>query len=93
MNLGPYGILIAFGAFIVLLILNPKLSCFGKRITSPFYPLLRKRRKKAAAKVPTEDYGFKLSENPASPAGSRRPADKTKDEAEKKTDDYGFRLD
>ena len=69
MNLGTYGILIAFAAFILLMILNPKLSCFGKRITSPLYPLLRKRQKKAPAKVPTEDYGFKLSENPPAQAG------------------------
>ena len=46
MNLGTYGILIVFAAFIVLLILNPKLSCFGKRIRSPFYPVLGKRQKK-----------------------------------------------
>jgi hypothetical protein len=92
MNLGTYGILIAFAAFIVLLILNPKLSCFGRRIRSPFYPVLRGRRKKTPAKVPTEDYGFKLSQNPPPRAAPRRPADK-QDKAEKKTDDYGFRLD
>ena len=61
-------ILIIFAAFVLLLIINPNMSCFGKRITSPFYPLLKKKRlkgkagaatgarEKAAAK--TEDYGF-----------------------------------
>jgi hypothetical protein len=59
-------ILIIFAAFVVLLILNPNMSCFGRRIKSPFYPLFRKRRQKDAAdgtggkKRPpkTEDYGF-----------------------------------
>jgi hypothetical protein len=58
------GFLIIFAAFILLLIINPNLSCFGRRIKSPFYPLLRKKRLKAQAeedqKPPkTEDYGFK----------------------------------
>ncbi len=57
-------ILIIFAAFIVLLILNPNMSCFGRRVKSPFYPLLRKKRLKdraeEAKKPPkTEDYGFK----------------------------------
>jgi hypothetical protein len=92
MNFGTYGILIAFAAFIVLLILNPKLSCFGKRIRSPFYPLLRGRQKKAPSKVKTADYGFHLSTNPPAKDGPRRP-DANTDKPEKKTDDYGFRLD
>jgi len=58
------GFLIIFAAFVLLLILNPNMSCFGRRIRSPFYPLLRKKRLKAQAeegkKPPkTEDYGFK----------------------------------
>jgi len=92
MNLGTYGILIVFAAFIVLLILNPKLSCFGKRIRSPFYPVLRKRQKKAPAKVKTADYGFQPSDGLPAKDGPRRPG-VDKDKAEKKTDDYGFRLD
>ena len=43
MNWGTYGILIAFGLFVLLMIFNPRISCFGKRIRSPFYPLLRKK--------------------------------------------------
>jgi hypothetical protein len=92
MNFGSYGILIAFAAFILLMILNPKLSCFGRRIRSPLYPLLRRRQKKAPSQVKTEDYGFHLAESPPPKAAPHRPEDK-KPKAEKKTDDYGFRLD
>lgn len=70
MGIGAYGILVIFGLFILLLAVNPKLSCFGKRIQSPFYPLARRKRqaKRAEGKGPgpdgagkkTEDYGFKL---------------------------------
>jgi hypothetical protein len=56
MSWSIYAILISFAAFILLLILNPKLSCFGKKLKSPFYPLLRKKKKK----VKTDDYGFSL---------------------------------
>lgn len=54
-------ILIIFAAFVLLLILNPNMSCFGRRIKSPFYPLFRKKTlKEEAKKTPpkTEDYGF-----------------------------------
>ena len=44
MGIGAYGILVIFGLFILLLAVNPKLSCFGKRIKSPFYPLVRRKR-------------------------------------------------
>ena len=56
MSWGIYGILVIFGLFAFLLILNPNLSCFGKRVKSPLYPVLRKKRRKRK----TEDYGFKL---------------------------------
>jgi hypothetical protein len=55
-------ILVIFAAFVLLLILNPKMSCFGRRIKSPFYPLFRKKRQKEEAEKkppPTEDYGFR----------------------------------
>lgn len=65
MNWGVYGILIVFGLFVLLLILNPNLSCFGKRISSPLYPLLRKRKKRT---VKTEDYGFHLDDEQPSRA-------------------------
>jgi hypothetical protein len=89
MNWGTYGILIVFGAFVLLMIFNPRLSCFGKRIRSPFYPLLRKKGRKRTV-APAEDYGFRLTEGEAGSAagGAAAGPEKTK-----KTDDYGFRLD
>ena len=67
MNWGVTGFLILFGALILLLIFNPNLSCFGKRLKSPFYPLLRRKqlereRARPGRPVPTEDYGFHLSD-------------------------------
>jgi len=56
MSWSIYAILIIFVAFILILILNPNLSCFGKKLKSPFYPLLRRKKKK----VKTDDYGFSL---------------------------------
>jgi hypothetical protein len=88
MNWGSYGILIAFGVFILLMIVNPRLSCFGKKMRSPFYPLLRKREKKAPPQ--TQDYGFHLVDGEQQ-KGPKAETAKTK--AAKKTDDYGFRLD
>ena len=52
-----YGILIIFGAFVILMIINPNLSCFGKKIRSPLYPLIRRKKIKA---LKSEDYGFDL---------------------------------
>jgi len=65
MSIGAYGILIIFGLFIVLLVINPNMSCFGRRIKSPFYPLTRKKNMKKRSGGPerkgeTEDYGFHL---------------------------------
>jgi hypothetical protein len=88
MNWGTYGILIAFGLFVLLMIFNPRLSCFGKRIRSPFYPLLRKKSRKKTL-PPAEDYGFRLTEGEGK---DRAKASEEKKKAEKKTDDYGFRL-
>ena len=61
MKWSTLAILIIFGAFVLLLILNPNMSCFGRRIKSPFYPLLRKKKMKDQAKKPpqTDDYGFR----------------------------------
>ena len=89
MNWGAYGILIAFGLFVLLLIFNPRISCFGKRIRSPFYPLLRKKSPKRPV-PPAEDYGFRLTEAEAKERA--KPGEEGK-KAVKKTDDYGFRLD
>lgn len=63
MNIGTVGVLVIFAAFVLLLILNPNMSCFGRKIKSPFYPLFRKKRRREGeeAKKPpkTEDYGFR----------------------------------
>lgn len=94
MSWGAYAILIIFGAFVLLLILNPNMSCFGKRVKSPFYPLKRKR----ALKKKMTDYKFNLVEGPAKepePSGRGGQDKKAADKKApgKKTDDYGFRLD
>ena len=52
-----YAILIVFGVFVILMIIDPRLSCFGKKISSPLYPILRKKKQK---RIQTEDYGFHL---------------------------------
>lgn len=94
-----YGILIVFGAFVLLMILNPRLSCFGKRIASPFYPLMRKKRMQ---KIETEDYGFHLIEGER-PQNAGAPGQKAAGVASRearseqqvkplKTADYGFHL-
>ena len=90
MNWGVTGILVIFGAFVLLLIFNPNLSCFGKRLKSPFYPLFRgkkTRRAQNAKQVKTEDYGFHLED-----AGTPRVRTQ-KTPTEKKTDHYGFKPD
>ncbi len=84
MNWGLYGILIIFGLFVLLLIFNPNLSCFGRTIRSPLYPFFRKKKR-----VKTEDYGFHLVDEPQkrSSKGERRPIKNVK------TRDYGFNLE
>jgi len=95
MSIGVYGILIVFGLFILLLVRNPNMSCFGKKLKSPFYPILRRRRmqreeeiKQQARRkaIKTTDYGFHLEE-----PGASRPA--VSPEAKQKAEDYGFKLD
>jgi hypothetical protein len=96
MSWGTYAILVIFGLFVLLLIINPKMSCFGKRIRSPFYPITRKRR----LKKKLTDYHFDLggdapgkTDRPRGPEphkGGTKDKDPDKD---KKTHDYGFHLD
>ncbi len=78
MNWGVYGLLVVFGAFIVLMIVNPKLSCFGRRIRSPFYPLTKKGQ--------LHRKGYPGHRPPTPPVPGTPPT-------AKKTDDYGFKLD
>ena len=96
MKFGLYGFLIIFGAFILLLMLNPRMSCFGKKLKSPFYPILRRKRmaheqeldrQARLKKLKTEDYGFKLDDGSAAPAAS------VSAKAKEKAEDYGFKLD
>ena len=77
MNIGVIGILVVFAVFIVLIATNPRLSCFGRKITSPFYPLFRRKRmeeeqrrlyKERLRNVKTEDYGFKLDDSAGNPS-------------------------
>jgi len=84
MNIGIYGLLIVFAAFIILLIINPNLSCFGKRLKSPFYPLLRKKklRKRAYGRPGHPADGTPPGEGPEAAKKPSRPAE-----------DYGFHLD
>ena len=108
MSLGYYGILIIFAAFFLLLIFSPNLTCFGRKIKSPFYPLFR--RKKLKKKLKTQDYGFSLLDKQdrqkaehirlkksASKEESPVEESRTKKESEPrkkklKTQDYGFSL-
>jgi hypothetical protein len=78
MNWGFIGLLAVFGIFIILLIVNPNLSCFGRRIKSPFYPIFRRRqhRKREASRQ----------------IGGQQAADGDK-AREKPAEDYGFKLD
>jgi hypothetical protein len=96
MKIGLYGFLIIFGAFVLLLMINPRLSCFGKKLKSPFYPALRRKRiareqeigRQARLKqLKTEDYGFKLSDD------SDKTATPAQTKAKEKAEDYGFKLD
>ena len=96
MKLALYGILAILALFIVLMVFNPRLSCFGRKLRSPLYPVLRKR-KQQKRKIKTVDYGFNL-DNPgkkqdhgtsthkytqrSSPGTSKNIA----------TEDYGFDL-
>lgn len=94
MSIGVYGVLIVFGAFILILIFNPNLSCFGKRIKSPFYPMLR-RRAQQKKPLKTEDFGFSLGDGDKTSRETKtpRPSPPTKSRGKPLvTEDYGFKL-
>jgi hypothetical protein len=97
MSWGAYAILIIFGAFVLLLVINPNLSCFGKRLRSPFYPLRRKRELKKGLredlKKKMTDYKFDLGAGPSRTADAPEKAGPGQKPSDKKTNDYGFRLD
>ncbi|MFC2163675.1 hypothetical protein ACFLT2_01610 [Acidobacteriota bacterium] len=97
MNWMTYGIIIIFAAFIVLMIINPNLSCFGKKIASPLYPLTR-QKKQRHRRIKTESYGFNLNDaDEKGPSIKRKTGDEELflDQFKQKkirTKDYGFRL-
>ncbi len=96
MNLALYGILVILALFIVLMVFNPRLSCFGRKLKSPLYPVLRRRRHKKK-NMDATDYGFDLGgpgekrdsgtdmqkSSPSKKAASKQPVG---------TEDYGFDL-
>ncbi len=97
MSIWIYGGIIIFALFIILLFVNPNLSCFGKRLKSPFYPLIRKKKRREKSKeAPTEDYGFTLveEEERRRPRVHKVEMKKGRAGREKKikTEDYGFSL-
>jgi hypothetical protein len=80
MSFGIYGILILFGAFVLLLVLNPNITCFGRRLKSPFYPLFRKRE--MSRKARGRGTGLELGKGRPDQLKEKHPPH-----------DYGFRLD
>lgn len=95
MNWRIYLILVIFALFFIILIFNPNLSCFGRRIRSPLYPLFRRKKKE----IKTEDYNFYLvDEKERKGLGLKRPSLKSVEkeprakEKELKTEGYGFSL-
>lgn len=62
MNIFLFGFIVIFVLFVIILIANPRISCFGKKIRSPFYPLLRKKKRSKGKETKIDDYGFSLSD-------------------------------
>ena len=89
MSFGLYAILILFGLFVILLIFNPNLSCFGRTIRSPFYPLLRKKKQR---RIKAQDYGFHLVDEAKSRGSPRERKEPLKENRPIKTENYGFDL-
>jgi hypothetical protein len=96
MKLALYGILVILGLFIILMVFNPRLSCFGRKLKSPFYPVYRKK-KQQQREIKTVDYGFDL-ENPGTDRTGRKinPEQVQRNDPQKgknvATEDYGFDL-
>ncbi len=93
MNWRIYVILAIFALFFIILILNPNLSCFGRRIRSPLYPLFRGKKKR----IKTEDYGFSLLGEKEKMALRKPRLERAEKGAEAKKkalkiEDYGFSL-
>ena len=96
MTLAFYGILVILALFIVLMVFNPNLSCFGRKLKSPFYPMIRKKKMKKKTRE-IVDYGFDLGgskEKRAQAASMREQTAKRTSSAKPNTaiEDYGFDL-
>ena len=95
MELTLYGILVALALFIVLLVFNPRLSCFGRKLKSPFYPMVRKKKLRQK-KSQSVDYGFDLGgtgEKKSRGFSPKSAVQKRNAEAKRAvTEDYGFDL-
>lgn len=96
MNLALYGIVVILALFIVLMVFNPNLSCFGRKLKSPLYPVLRKRKQKKKS-MDAMDYGFNLggSGKKRDPGMDMQKSPLPKRAASKQsaaTEDYGFDL-
>ena len=96
MKLALYGILVILALFIVLMVFNPNLSCFGRKLKSPLYPVLRKKKQKQK-KMKMVDYGFDLG----NPGEKRIQGASTQKQTQQKksalrpniaAEDYGFDL-
>jgi len=94
-----YAIMIVFGFFVILMIIDPRLSCFSRKISSPLYPIMRKKKQK---RIQAEDYGFSLVDEDMKLEGASSrnsdgniPPEKSSGQRKKKalkTEDYGFHL-
>jgi hypothetical protein len=96
MTFALYGILVILALFIVLMVFNPNLSCFGRKLKSPFYPMIRKKKQRQK-KRESVDYGFDLG----GPGGKGARETSTQKQSSKgslgprpniATEDYGFDL-
>lgn len=106
MNFGLVILIVLFVAFLVILLFNPNLTCFGRRLRAPFYPLRRRMMARKNQPIKTEDYGFKLTEGEAKSGEGKAASPQVDRDAYKsafspvqkpgkprKTEDYGFKID
>ena len=96
MKLALYGILGILALFIILMVFNPRLSCFGRKLKSPLYPVLRKRKQKQR-RINTADYGFDLGSHRKKQAMASRtqnaaPRSSPKTKKDIVAEEYGFDL-
>ena len=96
MKLALYGILVILALFVVLMVFNPNLSCFGRKLKSPLYPVLRKKKRKQKM-MKTVDYGFDLGgpgEKKSRVTSTKKPPQQKRTPRRQniETENYGFDL-